>query len=300
MLSPGKHILSLAVAISLAGALPGLAQEPNSPADEQSTGWHKFADADAPAAPVPSTLTLPAGTWIKARVDQTLSSDQNRQGDGFTATLSQPLVANGLVIARKGQTVAGRVAEAEKAGRGKGTSRLGFELTELGLVDGRQVPIHTRLIEYSGGTSHGRDAGTIVMGTGLGAAIGAAAEGTGFGAGIGAIAGAAAASVAVLATRGKPTVVYPEAELTFRLEEPLTVSTENSQVAFQPVRPEDYEPQRTLRQSSRAAAGPPPPPPYYYWNDWYWDPFYYPGFYGPSFYFSTGPRFFGGRGFRHR
>jgi hypothetical protein len=123
--------------------------------------------------------------------------------------------------------------------------------------------------------------------------IGAAAEGGGFGAGVGAIAGAAAATVGVLATRGKATVVYPEALLTFRLEQPLAVSTSNSAQAFRPVAPADYQPQRTLRQTARTTAPPRP----YYWDDWDMGGYYYPRYwYGPGFYFSTGPMFYGGGG----
>jgi hypothetical protein len=292
MSTAGKWIVPVALACLIAGALPGFGQDANSPADEQSTGWRRFDEA----AQVPSSLTLPAGTWVKVRIDQVVASDRNQVGDGFTATLAEPLVANGLVVARRGQTIGGRVAAADKGGRVKGTSHLGLELDELGLVDGRQVPIHTRLIEYSAGTSKGRDATGVVTGAGVGAMIGAAAEGGGFGAGIGAVAGAAAATVGVLATRGRATVVYPEALLTFRLEEPLTVYTSNSAQAFRPVSPADY-PQRTLRQTARATSA--PPPRYYsYWDDWYMGGYYYPRYYGPSIFFSTGPRFFGGGGFR--
>lgn len=285
----------MALAFLVAGALPGFGQDANSPADRQSTGWRRFDEA----AQVPASLTLPAGAWVKVRIDQVIASDKNQVGDGFTATLEEPLIASGLVVARRGQTIAGRVAEADKGGRVKGTSHLGLELDELGLVDGQQVPIHTRLIEYSAGTSRGRDATGVVAGAGVGAMIGAAAEGGGFGAGMGAIAGAAAATVGVLATRGKATVVYPEALLTFRLEQPLTISTSNSAQAFRPVAPTDYQ-QRTLRQTARATS--PPPPPYYYgyWDDWYMGGYYPRYFYGPGFYFSTGPRFFGGGGGRHR
>jgi len=291
MLRAEKWIVPVALAFLFAGALPGFGQDANSPADQQSTGWRRFDEA----AQVPASITVPAGTWVKVRIDQVIASDKNQVGDGFTATLAEPLVASGLVVARRGQTIAGRVAEADKGGKVKGTSRLGLELDELGLVDGQQVPIHTRLVEYAAGTSNGRDATAVVTGAGVGAMIGAAAEGGGFGAGMGAIAGAAAATVGVLATRGRATVVYPEALLTFRLEQPLVISTSNSAQAFRPVAPADYQQQRTLRQTARAT---PPPPRYYsYWDDWYMGGYYYPRyFYGPSFYFSTGPRFFGGGG----
>ena len=61
------------------------------------------------------------------------------------ARLLEPIVANGLLIARRGETVSGIVSEAKKAGRVSGTSRLGLELTEIQLADGRQVQVKTTL-----------------------------------------------------------------------------------------------------------------------------------------------------------
>src|SRR5258708_35032931 len=104
----------------------------------------------------------------------------------------------------------------------KGSSELGVELTDLTVVDGRQVAILTELWKGSGGTSHGQDAATIGTTTALGALIGAAAD-WGTGAAIGAGAGAAAGIGAGLLTRGRPPIVPPEAQLSFRLVRPLQV-----------------------------------------------------------------------------
>ncbi|MGA2325354.1 MAG: hypothetical protein ABSH05_03625 [Bryobacteraceae bacterium] len=295
-----KWVFFAVLAFALAGALPGLAQD-SSPATEPSSGgWRKFAEAPpADPQPVSSQLTLPVGTWITVRVDEPLSSDHNQPGDTFTATLVQPLVANGRVVARRGQTVAGVVAQAEKAGRAKGTSSLGLQLTELGLADGRQIQVKTRLMERRGDTSVGRDAAAIGTTTGVGAAIGAAADG-GFGAGMGAIAGAAASTIGVLLTRGKPTVVYPEDMLTFRLEAPLTISTDSSPDAFPPVVQEDYQQRPSFQQ--RMSSGPPPPYYGYYGYPYpnYYSYFYPPYFWGPGFYFYSGPRFSYRGGHFHR
>ncbi len=286
-----------AAAILLGGPLVLRAQEAGGDPGGPAPGWRRFGeDAPIAAALPPASLTIPAGTWIPVRIEQELSSDRNTAGDAFTASLAQPLVAGGYVVARRGQTVAGRVVEAVKAGRAKGTSRLAVELTELALVDGRQVAIRTRLAEQAAGSSAGRDVGAVATTAGVGAAIGAAAEG-GFGAGIGALAGAAAGMIGVMTTRGKPTILYPESVVTFRLEEPLTVFTEGSAQAFLPVRPEDYA-QREPAPLRRASA--PPPRPYYYggWWDWWYGPYYRPWFYGPAIRIYTGPRFIGGHGRR--
>ncbi len=195
---------------------------------------------------VPSELFAPVSTLITVRTRDPLSSSSNDIGDGFLAALSQPLVVDGWVIARAGQTVIGRIVRAVEAGRTQGTSELGIELSELLLVDGQQLPVRTQLIRSEGPSSVERDVGTIAAGTGLGTIIGGAASG-GRGAAIGAVAGAAASVIGVLSTRGRPTEVPPETELTFRLDAPLTISTARSAHAFLPVTADDYDTAPTLQ-----------------------------------------------------
>jgi hypothetical protein len=253
-----------------------------------------YARNAAPTTPPPATLTIPAGTVLSVRINEFLSSDQNQVGDRVTATLQQPVVVNGYVVARRGQMLVGQVEAAEKAGRIKGTSQLGIELTDLTIADGQSRPILTELWKGSGGTSHGADAATIGGTTVLGAAIGSIAD-WGRGAAIGAGAGAAAGIGAVLLTRGRPTVIPPETWLTFRLKEAVTVDTTQSARAFLPVSQYDYE--NYGRRGSRYQGGyapqgpygqaPYPPPAYAYPYGAY--PYAaYPGYYypGPAFYYG--------------
>ncbi|MEO7143601.1 MAG: hypothetical protein ABI165_08880 [Bryobacteraceae bacterium] len=251
---------------------------------------------DQEAAQSPGTLTIPAGTLISVRLSEPLSSDHNQPGDGFTAILQQPLVADGLVVARRGEMVIGRVTEAQKAGRVKGVSRLGIELGELTLVDGHQAAIQTALLEHAGSTSFGRDATGIGATTATGAAIGAAVNG-GVGAGVGAAAGLVASVAGVMLTRGRQTVIYPETLLAFRLTAPVTVVTAQSASAFQPPTQADYGTNQQLRP--RYNGGPPPyRRPYFAPYGFYGG--YYPGFYG-GYGYGFGPSFyFGGRGFYGR
>jgi len=228
------------------------------------------------------------------RVDEPLSSSRNQSGDVFTATLAQPLVADGRLIARRGQTIQGGITEARKAGHTQGTSSLGLELTELSLADGRQIPIHTRMMQRQGDTSVGQDVATVGTTTGVGAAIGAAADG-GFGAGMGAIAGAAAGIIGVMSTRGRPTEVYPEMLLTFRLEAPLHFDAQTAQY-FPAVTSEDYEQPADL-QRRPAPRQPQPgyynnyPPPYY--GGGYYPPYYPYPYYGGGVVIYSGPRYHG-------
>jgi len=226
----------------------------------------------------PEGFTIPAGTVIFVRLNETLSSDRNHPGDGFTATLDRPVIVDGWVVARRGQTILGSVTAAQKAGRVKGVSELGLELTDITAANGQQLPVLTELWKNSAGTSHGSDAAGIVTTTGVGTIIGAAVDG-GVGAGIGAGAGAVAGLALVLLTRGKPTVLGPETLLSFRLQDPVDISTANSQQAFQPVGPYDYGSSPSLRPRGVGyAAYPPPYPPAYYTTcgPWGCAPYYGP------------------------
>ncbi|MGH7191855.1 MAG: hypothetical protein ACREF0_21995, partial [Acetobacteraceae bacterium] len=249
---------------------------------------------------IPANLTVRPGTFITVRIDQKLSSDKNQPGDAFSATLEKPIVAEGVVVAQRGETVAGRVTYVQKAGKLKGTSRLALELTDLTLVDGREITIQSQMMRRSGGTSRGIDAGTVAGTTALGAAIGAAAD-WGTGAAIGAGAGAAAGALGVLLTRGRAAVVYPEDLLTFRIDAPVTISTVQSRQAFRYVEPEDYQApasQQNAPPQSRACSGNGCAPPAYLYAPPY--ALYY-GYYGPGYYpFYYGPSFFIGRGFYWR
>ncbi len=113
--------------------------------DKQDQREQQAEPAAPQGQPLPATLTVPAGTILVTRINEFLSTDRNKIGDQFTATLENPIVVNGWVVARRGQTIVGKVKEVRRAGRVKGTSELGVELTDLSVVDGRQLPILTEL-----------------------------------------------------------------------------------------------------------------------------------------------------------
>jgi hypothetical protein len=267
------------------------------PPDRQYQNDQRPEHAQPSQAP-PGTLTIPAGTVLIIRTSDFLSTDHNQVGDQFTATPEQPLVVNGWVVARRGQTIIGKVKDVRKAGRVKGTSELGVELTDITIVDGRQIPILTELWKGSGGTSHGQDAATIATTTGVGALIGAAAD-WGTGAAIGAGAGAVAGIGAVLLTRGHPTVVPPETQLSFRLLDPVKIDTTQTQQAFLPVTQEDIEGRSDHHRPRLAAAYPPYRTYPYYPCGYYGSCYTYPGYVGIYGGWWGGPGFYGRRRFRY-
>lgn len=171
----------------------------------------------------PHTVTIPAGTLLNVRLGEGLSSDRNSPGDSFTATLDQPLVIDGFVIAERGARVEGRVVESQKAGRVKGLSDLAIELVRLNTADGQKVHLQTETFTKQGEKEVGKDVAKVGAAAGIGAAIGAIAGG-GKGAGIGAAIGGAAGTGGVMATRGKPAELKVETKLSFRLRDAVPVT----------------------------------------------------------------------------
>ena len=262
-------------------------QTPPPPPSPMQNDRPPAARTSPPRYGLPPQVTIRPGTFVTVRTDQPLSSDHNQEGDTFAATLTQPIVVDGVVVAQRGQTVLGRVAEAKKAGRASGVSHLSLQLTGLTLADGTQAGIQSQMITRNGQTSVGNDVAAVGTTTAVGAAIGAAAD-WGRGAAIGAGAGAAVGLAGVLLTRGRPTVVYPETLLTFRIDTPVTVDTTRSPQAFRYVDPYEYD-RPVPTQVIRRQPGPAPcagygclaPPPYYGGYYGYYGA--YPGWYGPGY-----------------
>jgi hypothetical protein len=263
-------------------------QDQQQPAIQPHSQPEQKSEPQANQPAPPATLTLPAGTVIRVRVEDWISSDRNVIGDNFGAELEQPIVVNGWVVARRGQAQTGRVSQVKKGH----TSQLGLELPQLTLVDGQQIALQAQLFQASGGGNRNtdRDVATVGGTTGLGAIIGGIAGG-GTGAAIGAGLGATAGIIGVMSTEGRPTVIRPETVLSFRLTAPVTVSTTNSRFAFQPVKQSDYDSRSPQNRPRLNRPGPPPPPPYYPYPYAYGYPYpyaypYYPapfvgfGYYG--------------------
>lgn len=178
---------------------------------------------EPPPTPVPNTVTIQAGTVLNVRIGETLSTKHNQAGDTFLATLEQPLVVDGFVIAERGSRVEGRVVESDPGGKVQGVAHLSVQLSKLNTSDGQHVSINTSPYVKQASSSRGTDAAKIGAGAAIGAAIGAIAGG-GKGAGIGAGIGGAAGAGDVLLTRGKPADIPVETRLTFRLTDPIELT----------------------------------------------------------------------------
>jgi len=99
--------------------------------------------APAPVATQPRHVTVPSGTAIAIRINEPISSDHSAGGDRFSASLADPLVVDGLVIAERGAPVSGLVVNAERAGQFNDTSSVVLGLGTITTADGQHITLAT-------------------------------------------------------------------------------------------------------------------------------------------------------------
>lgn len=193
----------------------------SAPGDASAPG---VAGAALPAAAAPAPrapLVIPSGTALHVRLDEEVDTKRNRSGDGFTATLEQPLTVDGVTVLPVGTRFNGHVTTAGSSGRLKGRAVIGLTLDSFER-EGRRYDVRTTSVDRVSANHKKRNAVLIGGGTGLGAAIGAIAGGP-KGALIGAGAGAAAGTAGAAATGKRNVAVPSEAMLRFTLRAPVEI-----------------------------------------------------------------------------
>ena len=174
----------------------------------------------AQAPPPPKKITIPAGTQITIRLNDTLDTERSQVGDTFHATLGVPVVIDSETALPSGADVVGRIVDVKSAGRFAGNSALTLELSSLS-VNGKTYNIQTNQWSRQG---KGEGKNTAVK-AGGGAAIGALIGGlAGKGAAIGAGAGAGAGTGAAATKKGEQIKLAPESTLSFLLINTVTVT----------------------------------------------------------------------------
>ena len=152
-------------------------------------------------------------SMVSVRLMNSLSSDGSRAGDKFTATLAEPLVMGGRIVARKDALVTGQVTDVISSGR---LSRPALITLRLNSIQSRtaRYPLDTGDLTVKADSHGARNIFIIGGSAGAGAIIGGAAA-SGKGAAIGALAGAGAGTLGALLT-GKHEITLPsETVLTF-------------------------------------------------------------------------------------
>jgi hypothetical protein len=176
-----------------------------------------------PPPPVAKTVTLASGTVIPIRMTDTLDSATTQSNTVFHGSLAGDLVVDGMVVAKSGAAVTGRVITAKDATHFAGSSELSIELTRIDTVD-HPVDVVTDAFTKQG---NGRGKNTAAK-TGGGAAVGAILGGLlggGKGAAIGAVTGGGVGAGVNGVTRGQQVQIPTETLVSFHLQSPISVTT---------------------------------------------------------------------------
>jgi hypothetical protein len=223
----------------------------------------------APAQPLIAqrggdAVIVPAGSVIRVRINQGMDSKKTAPGTGFDGIVLSDVVAGGAIAIPRGASVQGVVADAHRGGQLSGQGGLSLQLTQVTLGD-RTYPVVSDYWSNQGVSKTGNTVNNTVGMSAVGALIGAVAGG-GVGAAVGAgIGGVAGLGVSSASRRGEA-MIPAEAILSFRLTQPMeltTVSQAELNRLGAGLPPPGQQPQMLQRRY------PPPPPPGYYYPQQY-------------------------------
>jgi hypothetical protein len=209
---------------------------PNAPSSGSPAG-SQTAAAPSPAAPLaaapvpaPQPPTLPRGTRLEVRLDQTIDVKHATAGDHFSGTLAQPVVNGNAVVIPAGSNAGGEVLLAHRRGRFKGKSVLALTLTRLE-VNGAEYRIDTTNLSRTKKGKGKRSAALIGGGAGMGMLIGGIATG-GVGLLVGGLAGGGAGALGAAFTGNRDISIPAETVVTFRLQDALTLAPAGQQAGL--------------------------------------------------------------------
>jgi hypothetical protein len=208
------------------------AQQPRAPQRTPAPAPQPAPRQESPApapAPQPRVVTamVPMGTSMSLRLNETLSTETNRVGDAFTATLQHAITdADGNVVVPAGATVRGRLTQVEKSGHvgATGIIKLAFEAVSFG---GRSYPMDATVMranpQRSNRTSAGEQAAKVAAGAAAGAVLGRVLGKDTRSTIRGAAVGAAAGTAIAMGTADVDVVLPAGSEMVIRLDTPIEI-----------------------------------------------------------------------------
>ncbi|MGH7470233.1 MAG: glycine zipper 2TM domain-containing protein [Longimicrobiales bacterium] len=181
----------------------------------------------APSAPRTVTSTVPVGSTFAITLNETLSTASNAPGDGFTATLQEPILdSDGDVLIPSGATVRGRVTRVDKSDRVGETAVLNVAFESIS-YDGKSFPLEASVVEAHPERrtrqTTGQQAGKVAAGAAAGAIIGRVLGKDTKGAIKGAVIGAAAGTAIAMGTADVDVVLPAGSTMRVRTDAPIAV-----------------------------------------------------------------------------
>lgn len=218
-----KHnkMMTLAVLALLGAALAGCSSNPSSSDSAANTPAGGAASSPTKLFEKPPVV-IPAGTVLTVRMESAVSSNKNKEGDPFEASIAEPLVIGDKVVIPKGASASGTVTQAHAAGKFKGGASLSLVLEKV-TIENTSYAVQTSVVAEATKGKGKRTAGFIGGGAAAGALIGGLAGG-GKGAAIGGLAGAGGGTAGAAYTGNDRDISLPvETLVRFKLAQDLSV-----------------------------------------------------------------------------
>jgi len=122
-----------------------------------------FAIAAAAASSARADITIPDGTKLRIRLDQTISSATAEEGQTVELSVTEPVRVGETVVIPEGARVTGTVTQAQEKRRMGRAGHLDFSIDRVRAVDGQWIPLRYTLNKKNG-ESHAVRTGVITAG----------------------------------------------------------------------------------------------------------------------------------------
>lgn len=190
----------------------------------------------AMAAVAQTDASLPTGTAVKIKLENTLTTAMSQTGDPFSGRVTEAVMLNGKTVIPIGSTVQGRLSKVSETRRMYGTPTIGLNPEAVVLPNGERYVLNAVLVDTSlkngtdvnnegqikGAGHDSKDLIEIGAGTAGGALIGGLAKG-GKGMLVGGMIGGGATVIHWL-TKKKSTMVPAGTELVMELSRPMAMT----------------------------------------------------------------------------
>lgn len=194
----------------------------------------------AAGAMAQTNLSLPAGTAVKVKLENTLSTFSSKSGDPFSGRVIEAVMLDGKTVIPVGASVQGRVTKVSEPRRIAGKPTIGIFPETVVLPNGERYMLNATLVDtnqghgtdvntegqFKGAGHDGKDLTEIGMGTGGGMLVGGLIGG-GEGLLIGGTVGATA-TVAHWLGKRRSAMLPSGTELVMELSRPMVMTAEGS------------------------------------------------------------------------
>lgn len=140
----------------------------------------------AAAAAAQNNVSLPEGTSLKVKLENTITTFSSKSGDPFSGRVTEAVMLNGKTVIPVGATVQGRVTKVSEPRRVAGKPTIGIFPETLVLPNGERFMLNAALVDtslrngtdvndegqFKGKGHDGKDLTEIGMGTGGGMLVG--------------------------------------------------------------------------------------------------------------------------------